>query len=412
MSERCRYQLYDVKHSFGDVNLKKMCCELCIDQNNYDDPHLDRLQCLLNMHIIRETILHPQGGDNTTSDLHNLKGVMDTIKDLIEIEPKLWHKYIKRVGDRNEKRFIKGLPKGVQPVSRSYYKMNHILNTFSDVFKTHSRLNASRFHLCEAPGGFIQSCNAYFENTNYHTISIHSQHSSVPSFPLSQKENPLGVAPLGHTGHTSNKNHLSRISEQLPTKFTVDTARNVSIKNGDITDFDVINQLISTPLRAKYSSDIITADGGVHVTDYSNQEGLSIKLIGCETYIALHLLNRHGTFIIKVFETFTQRSIDLLNIITNLFENTYIYKPLSSRVTNSEKYIVATNFARPTDLWRSTNYILSDVIFTNPLLKVSPRRGPSILPNDYSYNISVINNVMAYQQGKQIMMSIQNIRNL
>ena len=45
-----------------------------------------------------------------------------------------------------------------------------------------------------------------------------------------------------------------------------------------------------------------------------------------------------------MFDTFSSLSIEILYLLTYLYENVYISKPLSSRPANSEKYIVCTNF--------------------------------------------------------------------
>jgi cap1 methyltransferase len=51
-----------------------------------------------------------------------------------------------------------------------------------------------------------------------------------------------------------------------------------------------------------------------------------------------------GTFILKVFDIFTQTSIHLLYLLNLVYDEIYVYKPKTSRPTNSEKYIVCKNF--------------------------------------------------------------------
>ena len=51
-----------------------------------------------------------------------------------------------------------------------------------------------------------------------------------------------------------------------------------------------------------------------------------------------------GNFIIKFFDTFTQVSIDLLYILSTLYNEVYFVKPSTSRYANSEKYIVCKGF--------------------------------------------------------------------
>ena len=50
------------------------------------------------------------------------------------------------------------------------------------------------------------------------------------------------------------------------------------------------------------------------------------------------------TFIIKFFDTFTRISLDLLYILSSFYESVNIIKPNTSRMANSEKYIVCEGY--------------------------------------------------------------------
>jgi hypothetical protein len=45
-----------------------------------------------------------------------------------------------------------------------------------------------------------------------------------------------------------------------------------------------------------------------------------------------------------MFETFTHLSIKIILILINLYDECHIYKPLMSRESNSEKYLICKNF--------------------------------------------------------------------
>ena len=45
-----------------------------------------------------------------------------------------------------------------------------------------------------------------------------------------------------------------------------------------------------------------------------------------------------------MFDTFTHASIDILYILSSLYEKVYFYKPQTSRPGNSEKYIICKKF--------------------------------------------------------------------
>ena len=91
--------------------------------------------------------------------------------------------------------------------------------------------------------------------------------------------------------------------------------------------------------------EIITGDGGFDFSSqYPLQEQISTKLVFCQTAFAISMQKIGGTFILKMYDTFTQFSVDILYLLSNLYESVYVIKPNTSRFANSEKYIVCKNF--------------------------------------------------------------------
>ena len=91
--------------------------------------------------------------------------------------------------------------------------------------------------------------------------------------------------------------------------------------------------------------ELVTGDGGFdYSSDYSNQENNSLKLIRCEIFLALNIQKKDGNFICKIFDTFHIETIKLLYILNLSYEKVYLYKPRTSRNSNSEKYIVCLNY--------------------------------------------------------------------
>ena len=64
----------------------------------------------------------------------------------------------------------------------------------------------------------------------------------------------------------------------------------------------------------------------------------------CQIAFAIAMQKEKGTFIIKFFDTFTKMSIDLLYLLSIVYEQVYFVKPHTSRKANSEKYIVCKGF--------------------------------------------------------------------
>ena len=56
-------------------------------------------------------------------------------------------------------------------------------------------------------------------------------------------------------------------------------------------------------------------------------------------------MQKHGgAFVLKTFDIFMQHTIDLITILSSFYTNVYIIKPQTSRIANSEKYIVCKDF--------------------------------------------------------------------
>jgi cap1 methyltransferase len=54
----------------------------------------------------------------------------------------------------------------------------------------------------------------------------------------------------------------------------------------------------------------------------------------------LILSNKDTHFILKMYDTYTKTSVDMLYLLHKIFKNVEIFKPVTSRPTNSEKYII------------------------------------------------------------------------
>ena len=59
-------------------------------------------------------------------------------------------------------------------------------------------------------------------------------------------------------------------------------------------------------------------------------------------------MQKHGGhFILKLFDCFLHHTIDILALLSSLYEKVYITKPQTSRYANSEKYIICKNYIGP-----------------------------------------------------------------
>jgi len=204
----------------------------------------------------------------------------------------------------------------LKPLSRSFYKLIEICNLLHllDDFKQ----SINTFHLAEGPGGFIEAINTLRSNNTdlyYGMTLIDESDDNIP-------------------GWNKSKHFLSK-HNNINIEYGKD-------KTGNLSSVD---NLWFCHNKYKGSIDFITGDGGFDFSiDFNKQEILSIKLIFYQICFAIAMQKKGGTFILKIFDIFTQATIDLLYILSSLYEKIYIIKPNTSRVANSEKYIVCKNF--------------------------------------------------------------------
>eukprot|EP00450_Noctiluca_scintillans_P022920 CAMPEP_0194522042 /NCGR_PEP_ID=MMETSP0253-20130528/56492_1 /TAXON_ID=2966 /ORGANISM="Noctiluca scintillans" /LENGTH=365 /DNA_ID=CAMNT_0039366445 /DNA_START=137 /DNA_END=1234 /DNA_ORIENTATION=+ len=99
------------------------------------------------------------------------------------------------------------------------------------------------------------------------------------------------------------------------------------------------------------NASIVVADGGFgvglgpngeHMENY--QEIFCGRLLLAEMLMALEVIRTGGCFVCKLFDTFSSISVGLLFVAAALFEETFVVKPRTSRIVNSERYLVAKGF--------------------------------------------------------------------
>lgn len=83
------------------------------------------------------------------------------------------------------------------------------------------------------------------------------------------------------------------------------------------------------------------ADGGFSVEGQENiQEILSKQLTLCQFLVGLSVIRTGGHFICKTFDLFTPFSVGLIYLLYCCYERVSLFKPVTSRPANSERYVV------------------------------------------------------------------------
>jgi 23S rRNA U2552 (ribose-2'-O)-methylase RlmE/FtsJ len=203
-----------------------------------------------------------------------------------------------------------------KPLSRSFFKMVEMINTFH----IHFQDPICSFHLAEGPGGFIEA--------------------------LAKLRNCKEDKYYGMTLLDENKNDTN-IPAWKKSDIFLKANPNVYLENGIDGTGNILSVKNFEYVTEKYPSkmDLITADGGFDFSiDFNQQECAIGKLLFAQVAYALCLQKYKGTFILKIFDCFMQHSIDILYILSSFYEKVYIMKPNTSRYANSEKYIICSGF--------------------------------------------------------------------
>lgn len=90
---------------------------------------------------------------------------------------------------------------------------------------------------------------------------------------------------------------------------------------------------------------VITADGSQDCSDApGEQEATVTRLLYTEVFVALRILKKGGSLVLKAFTLFECRTLNLIYLLNCCFENVSLFKPMSSREAGSELYVVCLNY--------------------------------------------------------------------
>jgi hypothetical protein len=189
-----------------------------------------------------------------------------------------------------------------------------------NIFDTITNDKIYTAHVCEGPGGFIESVfNEAIRrkktiNTCY-AMTLRSKQTNVP-------------------GWKRATNFLQK-------------NKNIKILYGDDGTGDILkleNQLHFTE-QTNHKCNIFTADGGFDFSNnYINQEKLIFPLLVSSSKIGIESLKKGGYFVLKIFDIYQKSTIDLIYILSCLFNEWTIYKPATSRPCNPEHYFIGKHY--------------------------------------------------------------------
>lgn len=286
--------------------------------------------------------------DNTCIHVKNddecldIVSMLDTCKESVGQHQKLWDR-AKKLGNPYEYVSCTAVTKEVV-VSRSFFKLWEILMEF-DLLKDNVEGIRPIYTLsvAEGPGGFIQCINHFRDRF----------HSSV-----AKKDS--------YTGFTLRSLDSSTPGWSIPTR-EMDANRLSLIYGSDNTG----NLYSASNIRGLATSfphtiDLFTADGGFDFSaDDHHQETACIRLLCAQVLTCIETQALGGTAVIKMFDAQSNSTRRVLLALVRNFRTVIATKPHTSRVANSERYLICTGYTGENVVVESK--LLWKCIFYNPI---------------------------------------------
>ena len=258
--------------------------------------------------------------------VEKITGELDTLKQSIELlDSKNEWEFLKRTSNPYELVFSQSqdtrIPQSIsnlKPLSRSFFKMIEIL-VVMDFFRRHSQVIRSA-HVCEGPGGFIEAL-LYLSQKNSVTVDN--------AWAMTLKPTKTNIPGWKRAYHFLKKSPMVHI--EYGQDDTGDIM--VPVNQGSFLD------------KTRSKCHIFTADGGFDFSEhYGTQEEEVLPLLISSALIGLQTLARGGDFVLKMFDTESKATMDLIALLASCFDHWTLYKPGLSRPCNAEKYFLGRGF--------------------------------------------------------------------
>ena len=347
-------------------------------------PHISSTLDIENIDISHNEIINSKKKSNQL--VKNSQVYLSNLKKEIEKYPNSWDIYKKYT---NTYEYIhsqipeqKTSVSKCKPLSRSYFKFIELANVF-DILSNYTD-SLKSFHICEGPGGFIEAISILRNNEKdtYYGMTLVNDEDTTPGWKKS-------------------------------TKF-IKNNKNVIIETGQDKTGNILEPCNYMYCANNYANnfEIITGDGGFDFSvDFNNQEIISNKLILSQIIYALTMQKFNGTFILKIFDMFSKSTQDYIYLLSLFYNKVYIFKPQTSRLANSEKYIVCKEFKFKT----TTKYFTTFYnIFANDEFQNNKKTITSFfknyLPYFYTCKLEEVLNVLCQFQINVINNTIQLLR--
>ena len=117
----------------------------------------------------------------------------------------------------------------------------------------------------------------------------------------------------------------------------------------------------------------------------NDSDDTQINKLFAALYVICSSTNKNGSVVIKINELYCKATIDILFMLTNLFDKVCLIKPTPSNILTNEKYIVCKNFIGRSELDSYTKIIhpiaLNILEKKCPIVSILSNQMPTILLN-------------------------------
>lgn len=177
--------------------------------------------------------------------------------------------------------------------------------------------------------------------------------------------------------------------------------------NKNFSEYYEKNKKISFIVNLKEKYDLIIGGGNIILNENTFiYEQDYFKLLLIQIINGMKNQKKNGSFVIKIFETYTQVMSKIFAILISSYEKVFIVKPYTSKPNLSERFIVCQNF-NITD--KETNRLdkLLKTLIENPKLKVIDIFSTYQIEKDLQMRIIELNTILS----NQYFMAVGNIVN-
>lgn len=216
---------------------------------------------------------------------------------------------------------VKGVA-NVNVLSRAYFKLWELIYHFDLVPLDDAPLVSG--HIAEGPGGFINALVDYRKK--------YAQDAS--------QNKATGITLVDTV--SSLKFQSPQTQEFMKRHHQIVTISQGANGTGDINKLE---NILEFKTHFPKGADFVTCDGGIDTDKQKHiQEQLSAQLLFNQIVTTLSIQKKSGNAVIKCYSIMTKLSAECVYLLSSYYSNIYITKPVTSKITNDEHYLVCCDF--------------------------------------------------------------------